>query len=248
MELDLSILLFLLCVAFVAGFVDSIAGGGGMLTIPALLAAGIPPTYALGTNKLQACFGSFSATLYYARRGMLNFRILPLIIVFCASAAGSLCVQLLGNALLSKFIPFLLIAFGLYFLFSPKVSANNAAPKRLGWLHIALGCIGFYDGFFGPGTGSFFLLALLLLGACEMVEALAHAKLYNFFTNLASILLFAILGNVLWNVGLIMAIGQFAGGYLGSKVAVAYGVKIIKPLIVSVSLLVSLKLLFEQYL
>lgn len=247
MELELSVLLFLLVVAFVAGFVDSIAGGGGILTIPALLSVGIPPTFALGTNKLQASFGSCAATLYYARRGLLQCRLLPVLLVFCASGAGSLCVQLVGNALLAKIVPFLLIAFGLYFLFSPKISARENAAQRYGWLVLALGCIGFYDGFFGPGTGSFFLLALLLLGAHNMVGALAHAKLYNFCTNLASILFFAMLGNVLWSVGFVMAIGQFAGGYLGSKVAFAYGAKIIKPLIVTVSLLASLKLLMEQY-
>lgn len=247
MELELSILLFLLAVAFVAGFVDSIAGGGGILTIPALLSVGIPPTFALGTNKLQASFGSCAATFYYARRGLLRFRPLPMLLVFCASGAGSLCVQLVGNALLAKVVPFLLIAFGFYFLFSPNISASENAAQRHGWLLLALGCIGFYDGFFGPGTGSFFLLALLLLGAHNMIGALAHAKLYNFCTNIASILFFAMLGNVLWSVGFVMALGQFAGGYLGSKVALAYGAKIIKPLIVTVSLFASLKLLLEQY-
>ena len=246
-ELELSTLLFLLVVAFVAGFVDSIAGGGGILTIPALLSVGIPPTFALGTNKLQASFGSCAATLYYARRGLLQYRLLPMLLVFCASGAGSLCVQLVGNALLAKIVPFLLIAFGLYFLFSPKISARENAAQKYGWLVLALGCSGFYDGFFGPGTGSFFFLALLLLGAYNMVGALAHTKLYNFCTNIASILFFAMLGNVLWSVGFVMAIGQFAGGYLGSKVAFAYGAKIIKPLIVTVSLLASLKLLVEQY-
>lgn len=248
MELEISTLLFLLTVAFVAGFVDSIAGGGGILTIPALLSVGIPPTFALGTNKLQASFGSCAATFYYARRGMVSFRLLPILLVFCASGVGSLCVQFVGNALLAKIVPFLLIAFGLYFLFSPKISARENAAQRYGWLVLTLGCIGFYDGFFGPGTGSFFLLALLVLGAYNMIGALAHAKLYNFCTNLASILFFALLGNVLWSVGFVMAIGQFVGGYLGSKVAFTYGTRIIKPLIVSISLLASLKLLIEQYL
>lgn len=247
MELDTSVILFLLAASFSAGFVDAIAGGGGMLTIPALLMAGIPPTHALGTNKLQACFGSFSATLFYLRRGMLKPKLLPMILTFAASAIGTLCVQVLGNSALSTIIPFLLIAFGLYFLFSPKISHTSAISPKPALLFIALFAIGFYDGFFGPGTGSFLMLALILLGAHAMLDALAHAKLYNFMTNLASLLFFALLGNVLFSVGLLMGAGQFCGGYLGSKVASNYGAKIIKPLIVTISLAVSLKLIIEQY-
>lgn len=250
MELEVGILVILGLCAFVAGFVDSIAGGGGLITIPALLAVGIPPAQALGTNKLQATFGSFSATLYFWRRGYIELAEMKgaILAVFIASSVGTIFVQFIDAAILSRVIPFLLIGFALYFLFSPKVS-NEGSKRYLGALGMALaaGVVGFYDGFFGPGTGSFFAVVFVALGGYGITHATANAKLLNFTSNVASLLFFALGGKVLWIIGLVMAIGQYLGARLGSKAAVKHGARIIKPLIVTASLVISARLLWQQY-
>ncbi len=249
-ELEFSLLVFLFCAAFVAGFIDSIAGGGGMITLPALLLAGIPPVEVLGTNKLQASFGSFSATWYFYRKKLVQIsnNKLAIICIFGCSAFGTLLVQWVDNNLLAKMLPFLLIAFAFYFLFAPKI-ADEMRTKRVPFfmLLLIISAIGFYDGFLGPGTGSFFLLSLMVLGGFRLNNALAHSKLYNFISNLASVLFFSFGGNILWSIGFFMAVGQFFGAYFGSKTALKYGMRIIKPLIVIVSLVACLKLLYEQY-
>ena len=244
---DIYIIACLFFVALIAGFIDSIAGGGGMITIPSLLLAGASPLETLATNKLQSSFGSFSAARYFYNKGYINLKeSLPnIIIVFLLSGAGTISVQFIDTNALQKFLPFLIMAFGIYFLFSPQVNnEDRASHKRL--FILALCVIGFYDGFFGPGTGSFFLLALIMLAGSNITKSLAQAKLYNFSTNLASVLFFAFSGNMLFGIGLIMALGQFIGANLGAKMALKYGVKIIKPLIVLVSFIMSIKLIYEN--
>ncbi|MGX3010180.1 TSUP family transporter [Helicobacter sp. 23-1044] len=246
-DLNLTTILILSVVALVAGFVDSIAGGGGMITIPALMFAGIPPHEALGTNKFQAVFGSFSATLHFWRKGYLQWRKCALFATFAFVFAlgGTLAVQVINADILRKAIPFLLMFFALYFLFSPKVS-EESSKARIGKIALAfiVGGIGFYDGFFGPGTGSFLMIALISLGGFGIKDALAQAKLYNFATNFASVLAFAVFGHIIFAVGIAMAVGQIIGGYLGAKMALKYGIKIIKPLVVAVSFAMCVKLLF----
>ncbi|MBZ6073510.1 TSUP family transporter [Aeromonas schubertii] len=251
MEMELMTLVMLFGVALLAGFIDSIAGGGGLLTVPALLATGMPPALVLGTNKLQSSFGSFSATLFFARRGMLEWHtIWPAVIAtFVGAAGGSLAVQTIDAAVLEKILPFLLMVFALYFMFSPRVS-DAESQRRLSPLPFALlagGGVGFYDGFFGPGTGSFFAIAFIALGGYGMARATAHTKLLNFTSNIASLLFFALGGKVVWSVGLVMAVGQFLGARLGSRLVISKGVKLIRPLLVSVSLVMSVKLLLAHY-
>ncbi|MFL9593748.1 TSUP family transporter [Aeromonas schubertii] len=251
MEMELMTLVMLFGVALLAGFIDSIAGGGGLLTVPALLATGMPPALVLGTNKLQSSFGSFSATLFFARRGMLEWHtIWPAVsATFVGAAGGSLAVQTIDAAVLEKILPFLLMVFALYFMFSPRVS-DAESQRRLSPLPFALlagGGVGFYDGFFGPGTGSFFAIAFIALGGYGMARATAHTKLLNFTSNIASLLFFALGGKVVWSVGLVMAVGQFLGARLGSRLVISKGVKLIRPLLVSVSLVMSVKLLLAHY-
>ncbi|STQ87173.1 hypothetical protein LS73_001055 [Helicobacter muridarum] len=246
-DISIDTLGILVLVAFVAGLIDSIAGGGGMITIPSLWLAGIPPHIALGTNKLQSCFGSFSAALHFYKKGFLNLKnnLAFVISVFIFASLGALLVRAFDAEFLSKCIPFLLIIFAFYFLFSPKVSNQESKPRSNRFLlGIVFGIIGFYDGFFGPGTGSFFMLAGILLGGFNITSSLAHAKLYNFISNFASLLIFALGGQVLWILGITMGVGQFLGANIGSRLAIRYGVKIIKPLVVIVSLVMCVKLLF----
>ncbi len=250
-DINFTLLCLLFVVAFIAGFVDSIAGGGGMITISALLLIGIPSHQALGTNKLQSCFGSFSATLHFYNNGLLKLKenIIAVICVFMCAILGAKIVNSFSTDFLAKCIPFLLIAFALYFLFSPKIN-EESKYTRVGKMTLCfvLGGIGFYDGFFGPGTGSFLMFALIALGGLGIKEALAQAKLFNFTSNFASLLVFALGGQVLWLLGFIMGIGQFIGANIGSRVALRYGIKIIKPLVVTVSLIVCVKLLYNEYI
>ncbi len=158
-ELTLQIAVILFFVAILAGFIDAIAGGGGLLTIPALMWAGLPPAAALGTNKLQACGGSFFASLYFIRKGMVDLKQAKLSIVcaFAGAAVGTIIVQMIDVSVLELVLPFLILAIGCYFLFSKKISENDKqqvlTPTVFAFT-AALG-VGFYDGFFGPGTGSF---------------------------------------------------------------------------------------------
>ncbi len=251
MELDLLTLGLLAVAALIAGFIDAVAGGGGLITVPALLATGMPPTMALATNKLQSSFGSFSATYYYLRRGLLDWSIMKWAIVctFIGSVLGTVLVQRLDASLLHKVLPFLLAAFALYFLFSPRVGDEDR-KRRLGIIPFSLLIgtgVGFYDGFFGPGTGSFFAMAFIALAGFSMAKATAHTKLLNFTSNIASLLFFIIGGQVIWTVGLSMALGQFVGARLGSKMVVTKGTRIIKPMLVTVSLVMSVHLLWQQY-
>ncbi len=250
-ELTYELIAVLFAVAMVAGFIDAIAGGGGLITIPALMWAGLPPTAALATNKLQACGGSFFASLYFVRKGFVDLGKMKLSI-FCAfigSALGTIAVQLIDTSILELLLPFLILAIGGYFLFSKKINEQDKlqllTPTAFGFT-AGLG-IGFYDGFFGPGTGSFFALAFVSLAGYGLAKATAHAKVLNFSTNIASLLFFALGGKVVWLLGLVMLGGQAIGATLGSRVVMTKGTKIIKPLVVIMSIAMSLKLLLDQY-
>jgi len=251
-ELTFEIITLLFFVAMLAGFIDAIAGGGGLLTIPALMWAGLPPTLALATNKLQACGGSFFASVYFVRKGLVRLADLKLSIAsaFIGAALGTITVQMLDSALLEVALPFLILAIGGYFLFSKKISEDDKhqllSPSLFAFT--AALAIGFYDGFFGPGTGSFFALAFVSLAGFGLAKATAHAKVLNFSTNIASLFFFAIGGKVLWGLGAVMLLGQAIGATLGSRLVVSKGTKIIKPLVVLMSIVMSAKLLLAQYI
>lgn len=250
-ELDILTLLLLVLVGVVAGTVDSIAGGGGLITVPALLATGMPPATALGTNKLQSSFGSFTATRFFYRQGLIDLKQMRLAITctFIGSAAGTLLVQNMDAGLLSRMLPFLLAGFALYFWLSPRISDEDSQRRindtAFGFL---IGTsVGFYDGFFGPGTGSFFAIAFVALAGFGMAKATANTKLLNFTSNFASLLFFALGGHVAWTVGLVMGAGQIIGGRLGSGLVVKKGVKLVKPLLVTVSIVISVSLIWRDY-
>jgi len=247
--LSFDIALILFAVAVAAGFVDSIAGGGGLLSVPALLWAGMPPALALGTNKLQASFGSFTSSYNFWRRGLVQPRRMwgSIACTFVGAVLGTLWVQRIDPGFLAALIPVLLIGFSVYFLFSPRIS-DTGAHSRIGEPAFALSIgtsVGFYDGFFGPGTGSFFALAYVALLGYNLLRATAHTKVLNFTSNIASLITFIIGGNVVWAVGLLMAGGQFLGAWTGSHLAARHGAKLIRPLLVVVSLSISVKLLLE---
>lgn len=250
-EITYELTAILFATAVLAGFIDAIAGGGGLLTIPALMWAGLPPTAALATNKLQACGGSFFASVYFVRKGMVKLTEMKLDIAcaFLGAALGTIAVQLVDTAFLEVLLPFLILAIGGYFLLSKKISEDDkhqVLTPGLFALTAALG-VGLYDGFFGPGTGSFFALAFVSLAGYGLAKATAHAKVLNFSTNIASLIFFAIGGKVFWVLGSIMLVGKAIGATLGSRLVVTKGTTIIKPLVVTMSVIMSVKLLTTQY-
>ncbi|CCP07912.1 sulfite exporter TauE/SafE family protein [Erwinia amylovora] len=241
----------LFLVALLAGFIDSIAGGGGLLTVPALLAAGLSPAQALATNKLQSVGGSFSASLYFIRRKAVNLREqrLNIALTFVGSLAGALLVQHVQGDILRQLLPLLVIAIGLYFLLMPRIGEEDR-QRRLHGVPFALvagGCVGFYDGFFGPGAGSFYALAFVTLCGYNLAKSTAHAKVLNFTSNLGGLLLFMLGGKVVWLVGLVMLAGQVCGARLGARMVLSKGQKLIRPMIVIVSAVMSAKLLYDSH-
>lgn len=245
----MELLLALFVVALIAGWVDAIGGGGGLLSIPALLWAGFTPLEALATNKLQASFGSSTATLNYTRHGLVNVKgqKLTIALTFLGAVCGTLLVQQIDAGVLEKAIPVLLMAFALYFLFSPKISDVDQ-QQSVSPLTFALGVgftVGFYDGFFGPGAGTFFTMGYVALLGYGLPKATGNTKLLNFTSNITSLLFFALSGHIVWLAGLVMGVGQVIGSYLGSHMAVKHGTRLIRPVLVTVSLLVSLKLLLD---
>jgi len=203
-----------------AGFVDSIAGGGGIITLPALLAAGIPPHQALATNKLQSSFGSFTAVANYTRLGMVKPLALIEGVIFTLIGAGlgAWTVQQFPADFLERLIVVMLIVIFLYTALSPKLGFEPTAHKMSPRLFYALAglAIGFYDGFFGPGTGSFWTMALVVLLGLDLKHATAQTKLFNFTSNIVSLAVFAYAGLMLWSVGVVMGAGQITGAFLGS--------------------------------
>jgi uncharacterized protein len=252
MDLSFDILLFLLAAGSIAGFVDAMAGGGGLITLPALLAAGVPTANALATNKLQSSFGSFSATLYFVRSGFISLKQMRVAILctFIGAATGAELVQLIDASLLNSLIPLLLIGISLYFLFSSNKPSEELKESMLSDNVFALlvgTSIGFYDGFFGPGTGALFAVCFVVLGKLTLVEATAKTKVLNFTSNISALLFFIMSGLVIWKIGFTMAIGQFIGARLGAKVVITKGQKWIRPLVITMSMLMALKLLWQQH-
>lgn len=251
MELTYQLLAILFAVALIAGFIDSIAGGGGLLTVPALLAVGIPPANALATNKLQSCGGSFSASLYFVRQRMVNLKEIKLSIAlaFVGSLLGSYLILKINADYLRLLLPILTISVGLYFLLCPKIGEQDR-NRRLSEQQFAIlvaMIIGFYDGFFGPGAGSFYALGYVTLAGFNLTKATAHTKVLNFTSNLAGLLFFIISGKVFWIIGLVMLVGQFIGAHLGAKMVISKGKKLIRPMLIIVSCVMSIKLISDNF-
>lgn len=244
-------MLGLLCAAaFLAGTVDAIAGGGGLITVPALLATGLPPQTALGTNKGQSVFGAAAALVRFRRAGLLDGALAA--VTFPAglvgSALGATLVLALDPALLRPLVMVLLLLAGAVVLFrrSPPPLAPAPVGRGRWWLGAVIAlCIGAYDGFFGPGTGTFLIIALVSVLGRDLPRAAADAKVVNFASNLAAVALFAHRGAIVWAIALPMAAAQFLGGLLGAQLAVRGGAKVIRGVLVVVVLALVVKLLSD---
>lgn len=247
MDITLDVISMLAAVAFCAGFFDAIAGGGGLITLPALFLSGVEPISAIATNKFQAASATISATIAFARKGMIKWREGKLLILsgLLGGAGGAMLVSVVNKRWLEACVPLMLISVAIYFAFSPKLE-NEVRRQRMsiGIFSFTMAPIlGFYDGIFGPGTGSFLMVGFVLLCSLGIMRAIGFTKLANAASNLGSLFIFIINGAIIWPIAVTMAIASFVGAQLGARAAVRVGPRLIKPMLIIVCCALAVKLL-----
>ena len=250
-QITSDILAILFAGGLLAGFVDSIAGGGGLISLPVLLSVGLPPPLALGTNKLQGCFGTLAASYNYIRSGKvdLNESFLGIFFTLIGASLGAWLIQRLDPGFIRNIIPALLMIVFLYTLFSKNLGfESRAAIMHKQWFFVLFGlALGFYDGFFGPGTGSFWTAALLVFMGFDMTRAAGTTRIMNFTSNFVALCVFIAGRNVLYPAGLCMAAGQVIGARIGSGLAIRRGAGFIRPLFLIVVFLTIARLGYVYY-
>jgi uncharacterized membrane protein YfcA len=233
------ILTFLFIVGMVAGFLDTLVGGGGLLAVPALLLSGIPPIYVLGTNKFQGSMGTGIATLLLFRKKKLEWNAIKYLMLasFIGSVIGGAIVQFIDTKVLSFVIPIVLVFIAIYFIISPKpkVGPQNSVSNR-SFDKYAVPSIGFYDGMFGPGAGSFFVMTGVMLKKLAIIQATILAKPLNFASNIAGFIVFFSFGHIAFLIGLIMMLGQLIGSFCGTHYLVKANPRVLRLMIVVISL------------
>lgn len=246
-------IIFLCGAGFLSAFVDAIAGGGGLISVPAYFAIGFPPHFTLGTNKFSATCSSLTSTISFSKSGKVDRDILKILLpfTFLGAITGVVTVLLLDSSVLKPIVLILLLGVGIYSFFSKTIGVQDnfiGVDKKM----LIIGSIfsffmGFYDGFFGPGAGSFMIFGLIKIFGFDFVRASGNAKAMNLTSNFASLLTFAINGKIYYLMGIPMALSMIMGAYLGSKLAIKEGAKFIKPIFVTMSLLVAFKMLYEFF-
>ena len=236
---------------FMAGFVDSIAGGGGLISTPTLLLVGLPPHLALGTNKLAASTGTLVSSHGFFKNNKLNFKLLKMLIpfAFVGAVIGVIILQFIPPDFLEKIIPFMIFGVAIYTIISKKVGMFNhfkeVTPKNKFLGKILTFILGFYDGFFGPGTGTFFMFGLVKIFKFDFTIATANTKVLNFTTGFAALLTFLYNGQVDFKYGLLSCIFMILGAKTGTKMAIDNGAKFIKPIFILMSILMASKMIFS---
>ncbi|HKM27058.1 MAG TPA: TSUP family transporter [Thiopseudomonas sp.] len=248
---DPYILMLLVAAAFIAGFIDAIAGGGGLLTIPALLMAGLPPHLVLGTNKLCATFGSATASWAFYRKGLFKPQQWRrgLLATGIGAILGALLAQQLPSAWLNQMLPIVVFACAAYLLFGPapkdhqhssvEIKTTRQIPQGL--------TLGFYDGVAGPGTGAFWTVSTLMLYPLDLLRASGVARSMNFVSNGAALAMFIISGNVAWAIGLGMGAALMLGAAVGARVAIGGGNRLIRPVFIMVVMALAARLAWQHW-
>jgi uncharacterized membrane protein YfcA len=251
---DYVLKLLILCPAgFLAALVDSIAGGGGLISVPAYLLAGVPPHLALGTNKFSSTAASCTSSLKFAKSGKVNFDILKYLMPFTLIGAviGVATVLQVDQNFLYTLVLVLILGVGIYSFFSKSIGLEDkfkGKTKKGIFLGILLALsLGFYDGFFGPGTGSFLIFGLISIYGFDFVKASGNAKVLNFVSNITSLVLFALHGQINYLLGIPVAIFMIFGARVGTVMALKKGTKLIKPIFITMSLGVACKMLYQMF-
>ncbi|OAA83045.1 sulfite exporter TauE/SafE family protein [Clostridium ljungdahlii] len=242
-----------LCIAcFFSAIVDSISGGGGIISLPAFLLIGIPPHLALGTNKFTSCCSTLSSSIKFARSKKVDFKILKYLLPFSFIGAtlGVNVVLSIKSSYLNVIVLILLLFVGLYSLFSKNIGLEDKF-QHISSKNICLGIIlalslGFYDGFLGAGVGTFLIFGLVSIYKFDFVRASGNCKVMNFVGNIASVLIFAMRGEINYKIGIPIAICMIVGANIGTRMALIKGSRLIKPIFVTMSLSVAVKLLYNM--
>ena len=246
---SIEILTFLFFVGVVAGFLDTLVGGGGLLAVPALLLSGIPPIYVLGTNKFQGSMGTGIATFLLFRKKKLDWNSVKNLMFasFIGSIVGGVIIQFVDTQFLSFVIPIVLVFIAIYFIISPKPKStvSNSKPNKKFEL-FAVPVVGFYDGMFGPGAGSFFAMTGVMLKKLEIIQATILAKPLNFASNIAGFIVFFSFGHIAFLIGLIMMMVQMIGAFFGTHYLLKANPLIIRFLIVIISISMLIKYMLSQ--
>lgn len=250
-NLTAGIMLLLFSTGLAAGFVDSIAGGGGLIALPMLLAVGLPPQVALGVNKLQGTFGTFSASFNFVQKRQVSVKAcgFGIFMTLVGAVLGAWMVQRLDPQFLSWLAPILLFLVLLYTVFSRGVGDVERSPKvgRRVFFVLFGPVLGFYDGFFGPGAGAFWTSGCCLFLGCSLTHAAGVTRVMNFTSNIVSLALFILGGNVLFSVGLCMAAGQILGARIGSGLAIKNGARFIRPIFTAVAAFTIARLVYAGF-
>lgn len=246
-----NVLLLLFITAVIAGIVDAIAGGGGLITVPSLLLAGVPPIIVLGTNRLQAVIGEATSFITFLLHNQIRMKCLFLGMITTAIGAvlGSYSVSLFDEDILASILPILMVCITIYSILSKRLKSPTASvPKiKINTFMLCSGlAIGFYNGFFGPGTGSIWMVSLVVLLGYTIKQASITTKPLNLMGNFISLIFFISLGSVDYSLGLMMGAGQIFGSIIGSKIVMKKGDKIVRPVFISVTLIMTFKLIYEM--
>jgi uncharacterized membrane protein YfcA len=238
---------------FLAGFIDAIAGGGGLISLPAYLIAGLPPHAAIGTNKFSACLGTIVATWHYARCGFIHWkRVLPAILTALAGSWFGARMALWVDADTFKIIMLVILPLTAWYVLKKKSLQTDKVPfSNARTMTIIVGLaliIGVYDGFYGPGTGTFLMLLLTALAHIDLNEAAGTTKVINLSTNLAALVVFLTHGVVWFPLALVAAVFGIAGNYIGANYFTSRGTDFVRPVIVLVLVIFFCKICFELFI
>lgn len=249
-------LVILAVLAFVAGFIDAVVGGGGLIQLPALLIqfpqTNLPTLF--GTNKIAALSGTIIAAVQYAKKVKFNLALLLIISLFAylASGAGAKIVSLLDVQMLKPIILVILIAIAIYTIFKKDLGAIQlkqiSLKKQMIYGSFIGIIVGFYDGFFGPGTGSFLVLGFVLFLGMDFMHASAYAKIVNCITNLSALVVFINQGNYLLNIAVLMGVSNIIGSYLGSHMAIKKGNAFIRNIFIFIVMLMIIRYGYDVFI
>jgi len=252
--LDPSTWALLASVGLLAGFIDAIVGGGGMLTVPALLSLGLPPHLTLGTNKLSACFASGTAAYTYFKKQLFTPRFWKdsLYSTFLGALIGTTLVNFVSSQWLEKLLPIVILIVAIYSLFNRlQEQSGSALPAQNAQLKIKQRLqgfiLGFYDGYAGPGTGAFWVISNIRLYKLNILLSSGVAKSMNFTSNFTSLLAFIYFGQVNWIIGLTMGCCLMLGAYIGAHSAIRFGGKFIRPIFITIVMIMAIKLGYSAW-
>lgn len=244
-------LVALFLTTMIATIVDTVAGGGGLLVVPALLLYGLPPALALGTNKLQASFGSGSATWSFIQEGHIHLKEVWFGILWCfvGASIGTWLIMHIHPQHLRQIIPWIILVILIYLLVAKDAGhmTRQARIKQSTYFFIFGNLLGFYDGFFGPGTGSFWVVSLIILLGWNIKKATMQAKIYNFTSNLFSLIWFMWGGHINYKLGLLLSIAGILGAQVGSTLVIRKTTYFIRPCFIIMMLILCVVLFYKTY-